>query len=108
MDHLEAYHKRMERNSLALSALSEELKERGCSVYTTGPNPISHLIITKGDKHVGLSFEEVPYRWCLYSSNKILEENEAITVPWNAKDLIKKMHSCDIKKMRLDCYRRKL
>lgn len=66
--YFEAYHERMERNEGFIFDFAKELNKHGFATFFTCDTNrfLSHLIITKGNKHVRLDFGEVPYRWCLH------------------------------------------
>ena len=70
--YFEAYRERLERNERYIFDFAKTLKEHGFEalVCDSSDRFISHLIITKENKHVRLDFGEVPYCWKLSISWK--------------------------------------
>lgn len=72
MDCLTAYRKRRENNHNVLMALAEQLKAKGCKVYSTKCEEArkmrEYIVVEKDCKRNIVGFAEVPYRWYIGSS----------------------------------------
>lgn len=71
MDYWTAYRKRKENNHNALMSVAEQLKTKGCKVYSTEykePRDVrKYIVVEKDGKRNIVGFAEVPYRWYIGS-----------------------------------------
>ena len=71
MDYMEAYEQRLKNNHIKLVEFANACIDDGYDVYIhkdnidTRPSYIHCLLIFRGEEHVSIYFQEVPYRWTI-------------------------------------------
>lgn len=107
--YLEAYFERMENNHNVLMKVAEELKARGCKVYSTEfrSHPEDrwrdYILVQKGNLRTYVGFAETPYRWYV-DSECSTHHNTRGTVgergygfPYTIDEILESMRPCNEK-----------
>jgi len=84
-----------------ITRLAEELTEKGCTVYLPkGDRYKTFFVAVKGENHICLEWQEVPYRWQTYrqlvpsrehGSSASMKEMDGTLDPWSAESLLEAM-----------------
>lgn len=99
-EYMEAHRERMQRNHDTLIKMASELKARGCRILASEFSPISFIRVLKGNKHISLCFNELPYHWTLemeynpqdgHGSGRRIDWNYNTENTWSADYIISKM-----------------
>lgn len=97
MNSLKSYWLRMENNHKVFLQLAEELKKKGCWVFSpcsSSHERIKFLLVKKGRLQTMVGFAEVPYRWYIGSEysgriSDLLEDSYKF--PFTVDDVLNEM-----------------